>query len=300
VALEPRVSAVVPTLGASPWLPAALEALRREGVGDLEILLVRPAALALTLPAGLVDREVVVARNRGFAAATNRGLEVARGRFVAMVNDDLVVEPGWLAALVAVLEDQPRVAAVQGVNLEMADPTRVDGWGLAWNARWEAVQLGRGQAPLELDAVPFEVFGASATAALYRRSALAEVALPGGQMLEERLGSYYEDVELAGRLRAKGWSAWAVPAARARHAGSVTGRRLGLRSAAWLFGNRHLAAARFLGSSFWRAVPTLVGGDLRHLGGALRRGELRRALGVVLGWGRVGLGLPSFLGRSEL
>ncbi len=55
-----------------------------------------------------------------------------------------------------------------------------------------------------------EIFGVSATAAVYRREALRAVA-SGGEVFDPRLGSYYEDVDLAGRLRAAGFARSARP-----------------------------------------------------------------------------------------
>src|SRR5262249_20868677 len=133
-----------------------------------------------------------------------------------------------------------------GVNLVLDESGRVDGWGLGWNRALQAVQLGHGEAAPPLTAPMREVFGVSATAARYRREALAAVALPGGQVFDERLGSYYEDADLACRLRAAGWTALSVPAARARHAGSMTsgiaGTGSALARARWanVYGNRYL------------------------------------------------------------
>ncbi|HEX4953230.1 MAG TPA: glycosyltransferase [Thermoanaerobaculia bacterium] len=288
-----RTSVVVPTLGLSPWLRPCLEALRRDGGEELEILLVAPEAVASQLPAGLADRAVLLPGRPAFAAANNAGFAGARGDLLGTVNDDAVVEPGWLAALSAALVANPGVAAVQGVNLRMEDPEVVDGWGLEWHQRLEAVQLGTGGPPPP-DTPPFEVFGVSATAALYRRSALEAVALAPGVFFEPRLGSYYEDVELAGRLREGGWAALAVPAARVHHAGTATGARMPVARYRWLFGNRHLVVARRLGRRFWGRLPRLVATDLGHLVRALAGGNWALVVGIPLGWLRALRLLPAF------
>ncbi|HRC87803.1 MAG TPA: glycosyltransferase family 2 protein, partial [Thermoanaerobaculia bacterium] len=207
------ISVVVPTLGADPaLLRRCLEALRSEGGRELEVVLVAQGGRAIELPAVLVDRHFELPRNLGFARATNLGIAASSGEVIATVNDDVVVEPGWLAQLQSVLATAPAVA-VQGVNLVLDRPEEVDGWGIGWNPALEAVQLGRGGAAPPLEAAPFEIFGVSATAALYRREALERAALEGGEVFDSRLGSYYEDVELALRLRAAGGLALAVPAA---------------------------------------------------------------------------------------
>ncbi|HYG65193.1 MAG TPA: hypothetical protein VEL74_21610, partial [Thermoanaerobaculia bacterium] len=140
---------------------------------------------------------------------------------------------------------------------------------------------------------PREVFGVSATAALFRRS-----ALPAGDVFDPRLGSYYEDVDLAVRLRADGWRALLVPAARARHAGSATGKTLGSRRWRLIHGNRHLVAARLLGRSYWTRLPRLVLRDLVDLGRAALTGEGALAAGIAGGWGRAARLLPGFARRG--
>ncbi len=285
------VSAVVPTLGRSPWLLPCLEALRREGV---EVIVVDQGETAVELPAGLADLVLRPGRNLGFAGGTNLGIEAASAELVATVNDDVLVEPGWRATLAVALEADPRAAAAQGVTLRMDDPGRADGCGIAWNRWWQAVQIGHGlPAPAASEPVR-EIFGVSATVALYRRAALREVA-PSGDIFDPRLISYYEDVELAGRLRTAGWRALLVPAARARHAGSATGATMSRERWRLIYGNRWLAASRFLGGGLWPRVPWMFLRDVLDLVRAAGGGDGARASGIAAGWARAVRELPRFI-----
>jgi len=301
----------------------------------------------LALPPGLADRVLRPERNLGFAGGTNLGLDAARGELLATVNDDAVVGPGWLAALTAALRGDPRAAAAQGINVLAGpagmetgvgdgsgdgdndarqgdrpgqdEPERIDGCGLGWNRWWQAIQIGHGEPlPVTTGAVVAvtEIFGVSATAALFRRSALERVALDG-QVFDPGLVSYYEDAELAGRLRAAGFSALLVPAARARHAGSASGRTAAAGRERWrlIYGNRYLAAARLLGRGLWPRLPRMVLRDLLDVAGpaALLHALLRRdrpllpgdrgtgpgagrgrLSGMAAGWGRALRHLPAF------
>lgn len=273
-----RASAVVPTLGRSPLLVPCLEALRREG---LEILVVDQSETPAAIPEGLADRVLRPGRNLGFAAGTNLGVEAAKGDWIATINDDAVVEPGWLAALLAALESDPRAAAAQGVNVLYDAPDRADGCGLEWNRWWQAVQIGHGKAAPGSASGVREVFGVSATAAVYRRQALLDA---GG--FDSRLVSYYEDVDLAVRLRAAGWRALLVPGARARHVGSVTGRTLSRERWRLIYGNRYVVAKRLLRGRFWVRLPVLALRDGADLARAVLRGDGALAGGIVSGWGR--------------
>jgi hypothetical protein len=115
---------------------------------------------------------------------------------------------------------------------------------------------------------------------------------------DPRLLSYYEDVELAGRLRAAGWHALLVPAARARHAGSATGRTMSRERWRLIYGNRWLAVASLLGRAFWPRLPWLALRDLLDLGRAVLTLDSALAGGILAGWGRAVRHLPVWAGWS--
>jgi GT2 family glycosyltransferase len=285
------VTAVVPTVGRSPVLLECLAALRQEGGDALRIVLVEQGAAPIELPAALgVDRLHTVDA-LGFARAANLGIDAATTPLVALVNDDAVPRAPWLSPLVDALDQRREVASAQGMNLASIDPPRLDGCGLGWNERWQAVQLLHGRAASEAPVEPREIFGVSATAAVYRRAALHEVAGPDGAF-DPRLGSYYEDVDLACRLRAAGHRALLVPSAVCRHLGSSSlgeEERLEL-----VYRNRYLVLARLLGRAFWPRLPLFVARDLAALASALSGGERARASAIGRGLMAAPRCLPAF------
>lgn len=208
--------------------------------------------------------------NRGFAPASNAGAADARLKalpFLSFVNNDAVLEPGYLAACVAALQADPGLAAVQGAVLD-ADGRLVDGLGIGWNRRAEAIQLARGEGPPERDAAPFPVAGVSGTAAVFRRAAFEAAGGFAGSFF-----AWYEDADLSLRLLRAGGRFACVPAARARHAGSATGRRTPELKWRLLLCNRartlrrNLSAPARLRALLLRPAPLpALGGLLRELG----------------------------------
>jgi GT2 family glycosyltransferase len=287
-----RWLALVPTLGRSPHFADSVAALRREGG---RVLVIAPRGIVLSR---LAEDDEGVSRletggELGFAAANVAGLAAApRTEFVALVNDDAVIDAGWAARLVAELDAHPEAASAQGVVLQWpTEADLVDGAGLAWNRWWQAVQRGRSQKVAAMGTEPHEIFGVSATAAIYRRSALDQV----GCLFDEQLGSYYEDVDLAVRLRAAGWTARCVPAARARHAGSTTGRSRG--AARLVRRNRYAVLGRALGAGLLPRLPGMMLRDAIDAGRALGRGDLGGFASIAAGTVAGLAGLAAVSGR---
>ncbi len=348
-AAAPTLSYVVPTIGVSGHLEECLASIYRDGErldGPSELVVVWQAPiggdaedsaalgdlcrrLGAARP-GAIDgpaRIVELPRPVGFARAVNDGIAVSTGDWVALVNDDVVLEAGWARRLLEAAGAVSRVAAAQGINVMACggdgEDARIDGAGLAWNRRWQAVQLGHGQATHWVRRRPRrpseerarreprsfsgcdEVYGVSATAAIYRRDALVDVSGGGDPLrpFEERLDSYYEDVELADRLRGAGYRALLVPAARAEHAGALSSRspQAARRRTRRVYANRLLVLARRLGRGFWPRLPVLLGRDVVD---ALRRpktaptpGDLEPpgVVDLACAWGRAVRLLPRFV-----
>lgn len=273
------MAAVVVNLDGGPMLDRCLDSLRDQSVAKVivvdngsapdEVERLRRRSDVTLLESG---------SNRGFAAPANRGAREAGEaiRFVLFLNNDCVLETGYVPLCLTALLQDDALAAVQGVVLD-GDGRLVDGLGITWTARLSALQRGRGEAPPSRDAHPFDVAGVSGTAALYRRDYFLAA---GG--FEETFFAWYEDADLALRLRRLGLRFACFPAARARHLGSATGRRDLATRWRLLFANRVRTLRRNL-------APPAARAALRRI--LLSPGGLRDAAGE-LGWVRA---LAAFL-----
>lgn len=245
----------------------AIHSLRNQTGVDLSLVVVDNASSPEErerLPREAPEaRLVFFSRNIGFAAAANEGIVRTRSAFVLLVNNDAVLAPDYAARLAARLELDPRLAAVQGLVLQKGT-SRIDSAGFRWNDRGEAVPVLRGEESSRIHATAFEVPGISATAALFRREALSEVARHG-HFFDDRFFAYYEDVDLSLRLSRAGWRFACDPLAVAWHEGSRTGRRTPFRRAVWTARNRwRTLLGNFERELLTRNLPRLLRADLAH------------------------------------
>jgi GT2 family glycosyltransferase len=244
------------------------------------------------------DRSVDIVRlrqNRGFAAGTNRGIALApEVAWIALLNPDAFPEADWLEKLLAAAEAHPEYSFFGSRQVMAADSDLLDGTGdvyavsgLAWRRDHGLSAAGRRERPEE-------VFGPCAAAALFRRDVLTAA---GG--LDESYFCYFEDVDLAFRLRLAGHRCLYVPDAVVKHVGSATsGRRSdfsvyhGHRNLVWTFWKNmpasllttywphHLALnaislVHFSARGQGRAILRAKRDAIRHLSRVLR---MRRAL----------------------
>lgn len=279
-----QLTCVVPTAGRSPYLADCVSALLANP--DVELLIVAEEGLDLADLSGRSDlHHLIVPPGTGFARACNRALTETTGRFVALVNDDALVAPDWSERLVSILHQRQEVAAAQGTIVSIDDSDKVDGCGIGWNRHWQAIQLDRGAVPDPTGPMR-EVFGVSGTAAIFRRSALEDAAIDGHHYFEPRLDTYYEDVELACRLRSRGFRSILVPGALARHGGGSSSSTAGRWRWSRIYGNRLLVLARLWGRTFPARLPSLLWRDTLDLGRALVDTDRQLIGGIVTGWGR--------------
>jgi GT2 family glycosyltransferase len=160
-------------------------------------------------------RVVHLAQRGGFCAAANAGVAAARGPIVELLNDDTEVTPGWAEAAMAPF-GEPAVAAVAPLVLcwpgDGAGPVRIDSAGDRYYLGGIAGKRGHGELLGHAHLRRRRVFGASGSSAFYRRDVLLRV---GG--FPSEFGAYFEDVDLAFRLRRAGFDAVFEPASRVLH-----------------------------------------------------------------------------------
>jgi N-acetylglucosaminyl-diphospho-decaprenol L-rhamnosyltransferase len=213
-------------------------------------------------------------RNVGFGAGVNRGVAEGEGDAIVLINDDVELDPGALAALIAPFAD-PSVGMVAGLTT-IPGSGLVDGFGIEVDATLAAYNRLRRRPVGE---TPGHLLGPSGGLAAYRRTAFEEA---GG--FDERLLAYGEDVDLALRLRRRGWEAAASERARGVHAG---GASVGVDSARqrWLAGFARAFLLRRYGVLRSRyAARALAVESLVVLAGVVRGRTLAHLRGRVSGW----------------
>lgn len=158
---------------------------------------------------GLVELE----RNLGFGPALNRAIEERPGDPLILLNNDVECEPRFAEAMLAAAAG---VEAVAGVLAQAAAPGLIDSAGVVADRTLMGFDYLHGE-PLEAALTEPPPLGPSGGAALYRLEAFRAA---GG--FDERIFLYYEDLDLALRLRAAGARCRLAGEARALHAYSAS------------------------------------------------------------------------------
>lgn len=159
--------------------------------------------------------------NLGVARSFNRAIELAAGSdYLALLNNDLELEPGYLARLVEVLDAHPRAASAAGKMRSVRDPSRLDGAGdaLMWSSA--ATRRGYGEVDTGQFDTPAEVLSACGGAAVYRMAAFADVG-----PFDADFFAYLEDIDWGLRAQLRGWTARYEPSAVVHHVGGATTNR---------------------------------------------------------------------------
>ncbi len=227
------VTAVIPNRNRADLLDAVLESLRDQNLPariDLEVVVVDNGSTDESREVARLHgaRVVALERNRGVSYAFNRGIASNRGEWIALLNNDVVLAPDWLAQL---LEAAERSAAwfATGKVLDAKRRDVIDGAGDAVSLGGSAWRIGHGRP----DGPVFDEGRATcfpaATASLFRRE-LFERTGP----FDESFFAYLEDVDLGMRAASLGLQGLYVPCARAWHVGSATGGRWSERSVMWI------------------------------------------------------------------
>jgi GT2 family glycosyltransferase len=218
---RPDVTVAIVNYNGRRFLETLLPSLARQTVSGFAIHVVDDASTDDSR--AYVEREWPAVRwlgtdaNRGIAATMVRAVASAATDYVAVLNNDLELDPRWLEELLLELAAHKRAAAVEGKTLEYDRRTHLDGAGDRLRRNGYPDRRGHGEPDDGRLDEAGEVFAVSGTAALFRRAAFDDVG-----PYDVDLHAYYEDVDWGFRARLRGWSARYCPRAVAYHMGSAT------------------------------------------------------------------------------
>ncbi len=190
--------ACLEALAALPWPADRIEVICVDnGSGDGSLEAIRAAGTG----AQVVDS----GGNLGFAGGCNVGAALARGEYLALINNDARPDAAWVAAAVEVLETDPEVAGVASQVLDW-DGTVVDFVDGAMTWFGFGYKPGVGEVPAPDAAEPRDVLFGTGSGVFFRTQVFRAV---GG--FDERFFMFFEDVDLGWRLNVLGHRVRYVP-----------------------------------------------------------------------------------------
>lgn len=219
---SPFFSVVVANWNGEKYLEAGVQSLFDSGRASglpFEVIVVDDASTdgSLDLLRQRFPQVQILANtaNQGFAATSNRGAEAARGQYVVMINNDVVVPRDFMENILAAFREAPAQAdpplfAVGARTVEMDDPQKPN--HICMYPAWRRGGLGKDYCdPSDRRENSYAQGGAAA----YCR----EMFLALGGFDPFFKPGYWEDYDLSYRALLAGWRSIYDPAAEARHAG---------------------------------------------------------------------------------
>ena len=231
---EIRVTIAIPTLAADSKLVCCIRSLEAQIRRDFAVVVVDNSGQRLARQRLGAESNVEIVENnenRGFGAAINQVYSRSSSPFLAVLNDDAVAAPQWLAALLDVIESRPD-AGMCASQVRLLASEQIDSAGMLICADGSSRQRGHLRPPDEYRRQE-EVLLPSGSAALYRRAMLDEI---GG--FDEDFFLYCEDTDLGLRARWAGWTCLYAPQAIVDHAYSSTAGRASTLKAYYVERNR--------------------------------------------------------------
>jgi GT2 family glycosyltransferase len=286
--MSSKVSVIIPNWNGRHHLDDCLTSLRNQTFDDHEVILVDNASSDESVDyvrAQFPEVKVIaLAENKGFTGACNAGYTIARGEYVALLNNDTEADRGWLAALVDAFERHQEVGSVTGKILLFDQRDHFHTAGDYY--RLNGIPGNRGVWQQDCGQYDLEeyVFSACGAAAAYRRSMLEQIGF-----LDERFFFSCEDVDLGWRAHLAGWRVLYVPSAVVYHKLKATGGGV---TASYYDGRNYLYViwknypGRLL-RRHWRGILIaqlrISWNALRSWRGAAARARLRGQLAGLLG-----------------
>jgi len=230
MAFNDLVSVTIVTYNSGRFIKRCLESVLEQKYGNVEVVVIDNASTDGTVdilePFAESCRIYYNEQNLGFAAAQNQAIALAQGEWILTCNPDVLLMPNFIQALVEAAHVDPKIGTVCGklltirASFDLPEKQLVDSTGIYFTPMLR--HLDRGSQEVDNGHyLNFEyVFGATAAAALYRKSMIDDISVQG-EFFDPDFFVYREDADVAWRAQLMGWRCLYTPMARGYHVRNV-------------------------------------------------------------------------------
>jgi GT2 family glycosyltransferase/glycosyltransferase involved in cell wall biosynthesis len=217
-----EISIIIPVFDQFRFTQACLASLQEhQGTERFEVIIVDDCSTDVTAEAVPRMPGVIYLRNErnsGFIASCNRGAKKARGKYLVFLNNDTLVMGGWLSALLDTFSQEPQ-AGIVGSKLVYPDGRLQEAGGIIWRdaSGWN---YGKSDDPGKPEYNYLREVDYCSAAALMIPKALFQSV---GGFDPRYVPAYYEDTDLAFKVRRAGYKVLYQPLSEVIHYEGATG-----------------------------------------------------------------------------
>jgi len=216
------VTIIIPSLHRPDLTRRCIEFIERQTLpaAEWQVVVVENEARAdKVLPDPLPNNvsRIELPANEGTTGSINRAVADTSSKYLLLLNNDIELQPDYLALLVQTLEADSRMGFAAGKLLRATQRTHLDGAGDAMLIAGASYRLGSMDEDRGQFDQPMPIIAGCGAAVLYRREIFEQCGQLDGDFF-----AYLDDIDLGLRAQLVGYGGMYVPQAVAYHIGSAT------------------------------------------------------------------------------
>lgn len=304
---KPLVSIVTLNYNGRRFLKGLFDSLRECAYPRLEIIMVDNCSGDGSVQ--FVEKnypEVLIHQNDCnylYAGGNNRGLAIAKGKYICVLNNDVAADPAFIAPVVEAFEKNPRLMAAQPKILSMQTPDFFEYAGSAGGfIDWLGYPFVRGRILLTMEQdrgqydTPVHLFWASGACLFLRKEILSEVG-----NFDEDFGLHMEEIDLCWRILLAGGEIYSIPQSVIWHYGGGTLHQENPRKVYWNFRNNIFLLVKNLSlPNLLIRLPLRVPLDALAFAVELLKRHFRSAFSILKAYGWLLTHIPLMLRQRHI
>jgi GT2 family glycosyltransferase len=222
----PEISIIIPTFNSIEFIGSCLDSIFAQDYQEFEVIVIDNNSQDGTV--GFIKEnypQVILIENRqnlGACKARNQGIEIALGSWIVTLDCDIILERNFISQILEAIKSLSSKIGMIQTKILKSDRKTIYSTGIYLSFLRRFYDMGKDRINNGQFNDSKYIFGACCAAAVYNRRMLEEIRDDTGYF-DERFFFLVEDVDLAWRVKKKGWKALYCPEAICYHLGNSSG-----------------------------------------------------------------------------
>lgn len=213
------ITIVIPNYNGIKYLGECLESIYEQDYKEYELIIIDNASTDDSYQWLKQDKKIAfiqLDKNYGFSYAVNKGIRLAKGEYILLLNNDTKLCKDFLSEALQAIERDPIIFGVSSKMIRYFEKDLIDDAGDEYTVIGWPYKRGDGHSINDFRKKE-RIFSTCAGAGLYRKKIFDEIGY-----FDESFFAYMEDVDISYRANIYGYKNVYVPSAQVYHIGSAT------------------------------------------------------------------------------